>query len=97
MLLTIAGLQLCLVALLLLLRCASANGASICTDRPIIGILTQPTTDDLAQYGKSMLHAGKRYTAPSATCLLNNAQDIPPFRICEMGGGFGNACSSHSI
>lgn len=46
---------LCLVAQLL---CASANGASTCTDRPIIGILTQPTTDNLAQYGKSMLHAG---------------------------------------
>ena len=46
---------LCLAALL---SAGGVGGIPSCTDRPIIGILTQPTTDDLAQYGTSMLHAG---------------------------------------
>ena len=53
-------LFLCLAAALLALGGSPSSSyvAQPCTERPIIGILTQPTEEGLQKYGTSKLQAG---------------------------------------
>lgn len=46
----------------------------VCNERPIVGILTEPTEAGLQKYGTSKLQAGESVTCSShwATCSLNH-------------------------